>query len=208
MNMKRFKLAMKIESKVDKLEKMLNRVTTTDERDKFVKLYLTKDDNLMVIIDLICKPHEFDSKAQWISRKDVDYGDELIFTYLRNVWIKPRRILDYINKDVSNKNIYRAYLILSKVLLEDDALTYLHGRVDKMFKNSFESIKQGLDPTRGASLHHVMMLIKILWHVDEDLSVMQLTSGLHVWIHIINCNTYRSYFYWHNLWTTFRCVFY
>ena len=52
-DIRRFKLAMKIESKIEKLERHLNRVATKDERDRFVKLYLTKDDNFMVIISLI-----------------------------------------------------------------------------------------------------------------------------------------------------------
>jgi hypothetical protein len=51
--------------------------------------------------------------------------------YSKEICLRKKRIMDYINKDPANKNLYRAYILL-KILLENDAIGKLN-LTDRLF---------------------------------------------------------------------------
>jgi hypothetical protein len=65
------KLLLKIEAKIEKLEKHLNNVPTKADKIRFLKCYLAKEENFMIVLTLITKPHDFESKAKWKLRPDI-----------------------------------------------------------------------------------------------------------------------------------------
>jgi hypothetical protein len=123
------KLLIKFETKVEKLEKHLNNVPTSEDKDLFLKSYLAKDDNFTIALNVLTKPHDFDTKIIWSYRSDIgiyqnfnslDYNDELILINGLDLSLRPKNLLYYINQNVLNKNLHRSYLVL-KLFLQNDA---------------------------------------------------------------------------------------
>lgn len=65
------KLMLKIEAKIEKLERHLNEVPTKEDKLRFLKLYLAKEDNFIIVLTLITRPHDFECKTSWKVRSDI-----------------------------------------------------------------------------------------------------------------------------------------
>ena len=65
------KLLLKVEAKVEKLERHLNNVPTKEDKERFLKTYLTREENFTIALTVINKPHDFESKTEWKFRKDI-----------------------------------------------------------------------------------------------------------------------------------------
>ncbi|CAI2377401.1 unnamed protein product [Moneuplotes crassus] len=97
------KLLFKVEKKIDKLEKRLNNVPTKEDKIRFQRIYLTKDENLTIVFTVICKTHGFKSKNEWNFRKDIDYNDQLLYQSNVSYLLKSNKIMDYINRDIMKR---------------------------------------------------------------------------------------------------------
>ena len=65
------KISLKVESKIDKLEKHLNQNPTKDDKIRLITTYLVKEDNFLVAITLMTRPNDFESRTVWRYRKDI-----------------------------------------------------------------------------------------------------------------------------------------
>jgi hypothetical protein len=65
LNFEDFKSTLKIESKIDKIEAFMNSEDIYLSTNKGIRQYLNKKDNLEIIISLISKPHEVESRIWW-----------------------------------------------------------------------------------------------------------------------------------------------
>jgi len=52
----------------------------------------------------------------------LDYMDELLFTYSKDLCVRPKKAMEFINSEASNKNIYRSYIIL-KIFMETGTIS-------------------------------------------------------------------------------------
>ena len=120
----------------------------------------------------------------------IDYGDELLFTHTKDICVRPKKIVDFINKDPSNKNIYRSYLLL-RIFLENNALgnisiifflEYLGERIEDMLRKIFENIKQGLMPNKNSWIYHIITLIKAWRQYNHEDSLEMLLSYRIPWL--------------------------
>ncbi|CAI2376764.1 unnamed protein product [Moneuplotes crassus] len=170
------KLLLKVEKKIDKLEKHLNNVPTKEDKIRFQRIYLTKDENLTIAFTVICKPHDFESKNEWKFRKDIDYNDELLYQSNVSYLLKSNKIMDYINRDIMNKDLYRSFLMLN-VMIDNNTIDFLSKKVDEFYKKAFESIKIGLTSSKNAFLPHVVTLMKALKQHDCEQSIEQILSS-------------------------------
>ena len=65
------KISLKVEAKIDKLEKHLNQNPTKDDKIRLLTTYMVKEDNFMVAITLITRPNDFESRSVWRLRRDI-----------------------------------------------------------------------------------------------------------------------------------------